>query len=311
MNSLEKLKAQFNSQQVTKANYIQLMHQQHARLYEYSQFLKHTSVERIEISSDEVMMTMKGNGLKIIVNPEDHRIAPIDALNFGSYEQAETDMMLRLVNEGDSIFDIGANIGWYSLILAKKFSSIAIHAFEPIASTFEYLSRHVELNQAKSVKIYPFGFADKEADLVFYYYPEGSVNASLARMGDHAGTREIKCHVKKIDDFVKERKLKVDFIKCDVEGAELLVFKGGERVLAEQKPVVFTEMLRKWSAKFDYHPNEIIELFERLGYQCFSIKGEKLANFSKMNDETVETNFFFLHQEKHAEKIRNFSANGK
>ena len=104
--------------------------------------------------------------------------------------------------------------------------------------------------------------------------------------------------------FRSKHGLNLDFIKCDVEGAELLVFQGGEDVLREQKPAIFTEMLRKWSAKFDYHPNQIIELFARLGYGCFTISSRKLRRFDRMDDATLETNFFFLHRERHAKRIK-------
>jgi hypothetical protein len=66
-------------------------------------------------------------------------------------------------------------------------------------------------------------------------------------------------------------------------------------------------MLRKWSAKFGYHPNDIINLFKDLNYSCFSLKEDKLSPFFNMNEETIETNFFFLHNDQHALQISNFS----
>lgn len=97
--------------------------------------------------------------------------------------------------------------------------------------------------------------------------------------------------------------LHVDFIKCDVEGAELLAFQGAKETLQRDKPIVFTEMLRKWAAKFNYHPNEIIMLFSTFGYRCFYADGEALKELLVMTDETLETNFFFLHCEKHEQVI--------
>jgi hypothetical protein len=81
------------------------------------------------------------------------------------------------------------------------------------------------------------------------------------------------------------------------------VFKGAKNVLQQYKPIVYTEMLRKWSAKFNYHPNEIINMFKDLGYLCFTLKEEKLASFTSMDENTVETNFFFLHEKNHASQI--------
>jgi len=115
--------------------------------------------------------------------------------------------------------------------------------------------------------------------------------------------------VRKLDNFISERKLKVDFIKCDVEGAELFVFKGGIETIKIHKPIILAEMLRKWATNFNYHPNEIIELLSDIGYRCFTAKGEKLIEFFTMDEKTVETTFFFLHSVKHNSKINSLLEN--
>lgn len=107
-------------------------------------------------------------------------------------------------------------------------------------------------------------------------------------------------------EFIDENPVKIDFIKCDVEGAELLVYQGGLETIKRDKPIIFTEMLRKWSAKFNYHPNQIIDLIAEIGYDCFTVCDHNLSRFSLMDDTTLETNFFFLHREKHSQQIQNF-----
>ena len=94
-----------------------------------------------------------------------------------------------------------------------------------------------------------------------------------------------------------------DIRPFESKGAELLVFQGGIRSLRQHKPVIFAELLRKWAANFNYHPNEAIELFKSLGYRCFIAKNNKLDEFTTMNDQTKETNFFFLHAEKNQGEI--------
>jgi len=78
------------------------------------------------------------------------------------------------------------------------------------------------------------------------------------------------------------------------------VFRGALQTLGRDKPVVFTEMLRKWTAKFAYHPNDIIQLFGKLGYACYTVDGVMLRRIDQVTESTIETNFFFLHQEAHA-----------
>lgn len=102
------------------------------------------------------------------------------------------------------------------------------------------------------------------------------------------------------EEFIK----RLDFIKCDIEGAELFALRGGKKTIEKYKPILFVAMLQKWSAKFNYHPNDIIRLMKKVGYHCFEINGEHLSWLSVMTDETVATNFFFLHTEKHMEEIQ-------
>ena len=74
-----------------------------------------------------------------------------------------------------------------------------------------------------------------------------------------------------LDQWTANQQIKPDFIKCDVEGAELLVFRGGQETLRRDQPIVFAELLRKWSKPFGYHPNDMLCLFRGLGYLCYAV----------------------------------------
>lgn len=299
---MKEIKERFRNKQVAKADYIVQMHDCHKVLFNYSDFIRNTDVEKIEISDGQVVTTSRDYGIRMICDPCDHRIAPIEALNFDHYEKEECDMILQLIDDGQNVYDIGGNFGWYSLIIARA-KKVKVLTFEPIPRTYSYLKQNVALNGLDNIELFNFGFSDQAQELKFYYYPEGSGNASIANLSGSEGVQSITCQVNRLDDFSKELGGSVDFIKCDVEGAELLVFKGGLQTIEKYKPVVFAELLRKWAAKFGYHPNEVIELFTGIGYRCFTVAGEKLAEFGLVDEETVETNFFFLHPEKHSAKI--------
>ena len=302
--SLKELEKNFMGGVMSKPQYISEMYtQKHDLLFDYSEFIKSRDIQKIEITDDSVIMTSRELGIKIVCNRFDERIAPIEILNFRNYEKSDSDMIFRLVKDDYTVFDIGGNMGWYSIGLYKAKKNIDIHTFEPIPSTYESLVGNAKINGSK-IKINNFGLSDKKQDLTFYFHKEGSGNASAAIMNDDRENIEVKCHVDTLDNYFKENKLtKIDFIKCDVEGAELLTFKGGVETISKHKPIVFAEMLRKWSAKFNYHPNEIIELFKNMGYGCYFVVGDKLKEIKVMTDETIETNFFFLHNQKHSNKL--------
>lgn len=303
---ITELKKRYRNGELTKPDFIVQMHDCHKLLFEYAELIRATDIQKIEIIDGQVVTTSREHGIKMLCDPFDRRIVPIETLNFDHYEKQDCDMILQLIDDGQTVFDIGGNFGWYSLVIAKT-KQVRVFTFEPVPRTYGYLQKNVALNSLNNIELFNFGFSDKAQELKFYYYPEGSGNASIANLSESEGVQSITCKVKRLDDFVQEHDAHIDFIKCDVEGAELLVFNGGLESIFRDKPIVFAELLRKWSAKFNYHPNEVLELFRNNGYLCFTSHEGKLAKFGVMDDQTVETNFFFLHKEKHKSKIEAFS----
>lgn len=296
-------KQNYQSKLLTKSQYIDKMFDFHKILFDYSLILKDTSIEKIEIVDGGLIFTFNPQGIKIFSSQVDKRTVPFEMLNFDEYEKVDSDMILSLIEPDYHVFDIGANIGWYSLNIAKLYPNAKISSFEPVPSTFQGLQRNIEINNSQNIQIYNFGFSDEEKSLTFYLQADSSVSASASNITDSANAMEVVCNVRRLDDFVRELGCKIDFVKCDVEGAELFVYRGGLEAIRVNLPIIFTEMLRKWSAKFDYHPNEIIELLSEMGYRCFATKKDGLIEIPQMTDDTEETNFFFLHVEKHSKQI--------
>ena len=304
MKCINETQADFANGAITKQQYIESMHEaHHARLHEFAEYIPNTNIRKIEIEDGEVIMTSRDRGVRISCPAGDLRSAPMEILNFYDYEKEETSMIEKLITAHDTFFDIGANIGWNAINIAAAQRAASVYCFEPIPLTFRYLERNIELNAVRNVTAHNFGFSDQTGTFPFYYYPGGSVNASSVNLSNRDDVQSVACAVTTLDEFTSETDLRVDVIKCDVEGAELLVFRGGIGTLARHKPIVFSEILRKWSAKFNYDPNEIFELFQQLGYRTFTVSHGRLRGFDRMDEQTPETNFFFLHTDKHADLI--------
>lgn len=294
----------FLNARIAKPEFIRTMYQEHhSKLFDYANYLKQTNIASIEIADDTVVITSRDKGIKMICPFGDYRVASIEALNFLDYETIDSAMIMRLVSPKDCVIDIGANMGWYSINIARTYPLCKVHAFEPIPKTYSYLEQNIKLNKVANIVAHHFGLSSEKKDITFYFYPEGSGNASSANLSERTDAELVTCHVERLDDFVSANNLLVDFIKCDIEGAELFAFKGAMETLQRDKPIVFTEMLRKWAAKFNYHPNKIITLFLSLRYRCFYAEGSTLKEITEMTDETLETNFFFLHTGKHHQLI--------
>jgi FkbM family methyltransferase len=298
----------FEQGKIDKPTFIKTMYEtHHAALFDYASYIGRTNVKKIEIEDGRVIMTSRDHGIRIACTPGDYRVSPIETLNFFDYEKDESTMMENLVADGDNFFDIGANIGWYSINIAALRRAAKVYCFEPIPKTYQQLQLNLSLNSVPNVVSHNFGLSNEISEFTFYYYPEGSGNASSVNLTGRTDIETVQCKVRTLDDYTAETGATVDFIKCDVEGAELLVFQGGADTIARDKPIVFSEILRKWSAKFHYNPNEIFDFFRLQGYQAYVAKGKYLREFGVMDDATIETNFFFLHAIKHKDLIRRYA----
>lgn len=271
-------------------------------LFEYSRFLKGTNIRSIEITEEGVIAALHSPSLRLWCLPSDRGHVAISNLNFRQYEVQELERLLAFARDGDTFFDIGANVGLYSIAFAQKCPNSTICAFEPIRTTWDELNRNILLNGV-SVKTYNIGLGEGKGRADFYFDKAATGATSGAPLGAGFETEIVTGSVEPLDAFIH---LKPSILKCDVEGAELMVFKGGAKTIETCLPVIQCEMLRKWAKRFNYHPNQIIAFMEALGYKCFSLENDRLVYFSEMTEETVQTNFYFLHTEKH----QNFISTG-
>jgi FkbM family methyltransferase len=295
---LADLTRRYQAGELPKNEFIDAMNRCHASWFEYADYLRGSEVSSIEILPDRVVLTSTG-GIKIQVDPIDRRQPIVEALHFRSYEKADAAMLYALAPSRGVVFDIGANRGWYSFHLAKRSPALRIHAFEPMPAIFTALQANLELNHLANVTIHPFGLSNRSGSARFFFNSSITVASSAADLFGAAGTCEVEVALRTLDDVQAEWGTPIDFIKCDVEGAELFVFQGGMKALATCRPVIFCEMLRKWAGKFDYHPNDIIALLATAGYRCFTAEEGKLVSIPMVDENTQATNFFFLHEDAH------------
>jgi FkbM family methyltransferase len=135
------------------------------------------------------------------------------------------------------VFDVGANKGTYSQAVLNHFGTdVVIHAFEPSVHTFRIFED--TLAGKEEVSLHQLALGDQEGELTLHYPEEGAGLASVYnRRLDHFGIQNELTEVVKVrtlDDFCEENKIsKIDFLKLDVEGHELAVLKGANRLLTE------------------------------------------------------------------------------
>ncbi|MDP3705967.1 MAG: FkbM family methyltransferase [Legionellaceae bacterium] len=305
------MKKKFQNGDIDKHQYMQEIFQYHKNLFDYPQFLIDSPIQKIEISKEKVLFHIedKGDLIKLYCDGRDAYSLPLIYMNLLETESNERRIINELINHDDVVFDIGANIGWYSISLMLKKKDISVFSFEPIPSSYQLLKENLEINKLNTSNIFNFGLSDENKKVKFFFDVEYAMASSMADLRGSVKTEFVECDTKRLDDFVNSTPNlnRLDFIKCDVEGAELLVFKGGLKTIEKYKPIVLFEMLRKWSAKFNYHPNDIINLFKELDYECFAIGNKAIRKLTYVDEETVETNYLCLEKNKHKELINNLS----
>lgn len=298
-NKLQILRKMYQSNEISKEEYIKKCQIHYSRLFDYPEFLKESGLKSIEITENDVIMTTKYMEIKLVSNPVDTGIVPNHRLIFSEYEKDAFIILKNLIglNYGNTftMIDAGANTGWFSINFALSYPSADIHSFEPVSETYNSLLTNIKLNKVNNISPIQIGLSDNVSIKKFYYDKGLSGNASLV---NHNISKSISFYVNltKIDNYCKTNMITPDFIKIDVEGAELLVINGAIQEITNNHPILYVEMLRKWSSRFNYHPNDIIELLNKLGYSCYTIENQHIKPFTEMTEHTTDTNFLFLHK---------------
>jgi FkbM family methyltransferase len=148
----------------------------------------------------------------------------------------------------DSVcLDVGANIGLYSLGLSALAPKGKVYAFEPSPSAFGHLQSNLAANKAANVEASNLAVSDSTGTVHFHdfsFFSAGSFSSDEGSLlsSESYGSQSFEAATTTLDEFVADRKLdRVDFVKVDVEGAELSVLAGAEKTLATYRPVTVLE----------------------------------------------------------------------
>lgn len=154
-----------------------------------------------------------------------HRRCGVSALihSQGLYDYNNMQLILKLLCDGGTFIDIGANIGSYSLI-ASECSSAQIHAFEPHPGTFQMLKHNIELNRRSNVALHNVALGSLERTVFLTDRAGSSINHIVPEKSQVTGTLAVPCH--RMDGLCQKLKFSPQIVKLDVEGFEYDVLQG-------------------------------------------------------------------------------------
>jgi len=216
----------------------------------------------------------------------------------------EKNAFLKIIKPNWIVIEIGANQGYFTKLFQKLVGKNgAVHAFEPIPSTFELLKESIS-RFPQNCYLHNLGTGAENLDSVQFHLPVN--DHGQATMSPHAldswqnqEIQKVICEVVRLDDFEPIKNLaKVDFIKLDAEGAELPSLQGAQSLLEKHKPILFFEGCKEWMSSFQYTPKDFDQLLETLNYEQLLVVGEKLVSTHSLEsffkNKTPEESFNFI-----------------
>jgi FkbM family methyltransferase len=197
----------------------------------------------------------------------------------------------RLVKRGAVCFDIGAHIGYYSLLFSAAAGPEGqVFSYEPAPQTFSFLSCNVAKNLAQKVAIHQSAIGDSEGIVQLACGGEMPLGWSRVR---ESGGLAVRCTT--IDAEVSRLKLaRLDFVKVDVEGYEPQVFEGAKNTIARLRPAVMFEVNAGALREHGAEPTQISDIFTSHGYELFVTQERKLQRIRQFPEERSFYNVFAL-----------------
>lgn len=229
----------------------------------------------VGIAQDRWVMIEHALGFRIWVNLADRAIS--GELIKNEFELPETSFVQQHVKPGNSVLDIGTNIGFYALLFSKLVGSQGhVTGFEALDFLYDAAVKSVDENEFSHCTIHNVALGAEKGTAQLIYAP-GSTNWGGAFLSfDGVGLPDhtaIPIPVAPLSDFLEANRL--DFIKIDVEGAEHLVLSSCIDYISETKPVIMSEIHRQQMQLVSgVEPSVYIAMLNSVGYRCYQIDDE-------------------------------------
>jgi FkbM family methyltransferase len=181
------------------------------------------------------------------------------------WEYPVTELLKAVLQPGMCFLDVGANVGYYSIVAAARCAQV--YAFEPVPKLFEALKQNVALNPGFNIFLQPVALARYTRPTTFFVVNDPA-NQGLSSLNESPEAVAITIQAQTLDDFVREQNLqRLDLMKVDVEGAEEQVFQGGAAILgSEAAPDII----------FECHPGATSdEMLRAYGFRIYEFRGQR------------------------------------
>lgn len=187
----------------------------------------------------------------------------------GEYEKDLVTKVEKYIPSNKDIIDVGANIGLFTTLFAKKTDKI-VFAAEPTDGAYSYLLKNIKSNDLNNVIIFKGVIDDKKGDKYINFIDGNEEYSSLLEINHpsvfNKNQQKLKVQSIQIDDAVKLHNLNPGFVKIDVEGAEMNVLSSMIETIKEFKPIIMCEVVDYMLKNFNSSSKELFSFLNKSGY---------------------------------------------
>ena len=201
----------------------------------------------------------------------------------GNYEPEDTDYLMQALRPDDICFDVGANLGYYTVLMAKAVPQGRVYAFEPDPFSHALLQLNVRINRLENVALNCLALGERSGTSNFFRCTDGAFN-SFKDTARKPVSNVIEVQVTTLDEFITANDVpRVDFVKVDVEGAEGLVLAGAKGLLqdsARRPRLLLLELFEENHRSFGDSTAEILERLRLTHYEPFVVSAKNAMAYT-------------------------------
>jgi FkbM family methyltransferase len=229
----------------------------------------------------------------------------------GEFEAKEMAFVNRFLRPGMTVLDLGAHEGLYTLLASLRIGpSGKVISFEPSPRERRALRLHLTLNRRSNVVVQGIALGEENAETDLYVVQATSGFNSLRPPAVHGRTTTLRVPVARLDDWLLNHQINhVDFVKMDIEGAELAALKGATRLLERRpRPVILAEVEDIRTLPWGYRAKEIIDYLADKEYVWFGLLADGSVERLDLKKAKLDRNFVAVPREREMDFTGNTEA---
>ncbi|MBS0205671.1 MAG: FkbM family methyltransferase [Planctomycetes bacterium] len=225
----------------------------------------------------------------------------------GEWDTNVKNALFATLRKGDAFLDLGANIGYFSLLASKIVGdSGTVVSVEPSIRALRKLTHHLWLNHCRNVVVLSCAAGDCWKQVAMGLANESNIGGSALLTAGAVTQRTEPVMLAPVDDLLESVDFRLRMIKVDLEGFELAALRGCRRLIAKHRPFIVCEVTEKFLAKYGDSAKKLVEFFRDLDYEVRSLYGKnfELVDTDQLSDLTRQFDVLFSPRESTPPNVR-------